>query len=39
MNDHDLVKQLLAPKQVKRKKTIKQVHNEIFTKKTKTKKY
>ena len=35
MNDNDYVKQLMTPKQVKRKKTIKQVHNEIFTKKTK----
>lgn len=35
MNDHEYVKQLLTPKPVKRKKTVKQVHNEIFMKKTK----
>lgn len=35
MNDHDYVKQLVTPRKVERKKTVKQVHNEIFTKKTK----
>lgn len=35
MNDNDYVKQLLTPKPVVRKKTIKQVHNEIFKKITK----
>lgn len=35
MNDNEYVRQLLTPKKVERKKTIKQVHNEIFAKKTK----
>lgn len=35
MNDSEYVKQLLAPRRDERKKTIKQVHNEIFINKTK----
>jgi hypothetical protein len=35
MNDHEYVEKLLASKKVKRKKTAKQVHNEIFVKSTK----
>jgi hypothetical protein len=35
MDDNDFIKQLLTPKQVKRKKTTKQLHNEIFVKLTK----
>jgi hypothetical protein len=39
MNDNDYVKQLMTSKQVERKKTAKQVHNAIFTNKTKKLKY
>ena len=35
MDEHELIKKLLEPKQVKRKKTAKQLHNEIFVKLTK----
>lgn len=34
MDDNEFVKNMMAPKP-KRKKTIKQLHNEIFIKKTK----
>lgn len=34
MNSHEYVKQLVTPKTVERKKTVKQVHNEIFSKNT-----